>query len=200
MISYIYGTFQGWDGSSAIIVVDGVGLGLSVRCTSRTLEGISVGSSVEVHVHVHYSQNGPELFGFSSTLEREIFRRLLRARGVGTKSALSLLDELAPSELVQAVLAGDSKMLTRARGIGKKGAARLINDLREVFEEFGGLPAPDLPPSGMEVVQEVESTLKALGYGREEIAGVLDRINELARSGQSTEEIIAVILPEMLPG
>jgi len=55
--------------------------------------------------------------------------RLQDVPGVAGKSALAILDGLAPAEIMDAIALGDSGAFTRARGIGKKLGERIVTEL-----------------------------------------------------------------------
>ena len=94
----------------------------------------AVGEPVVVHTHLHLREDGVALFGFPSAEERDLFRVLLGASGVGPRLALAVLGTLRPTELRRAILTADADALTMVPGVGKRTAQRLILDLRARFE------------------------------------------------------------------
>ena len=65
-------------------------------------------------------------------------------QGVGAKAAIAILTALAPSEVEEAIMAGDKAMITRADGIGPKIATRIVNELAEKLGKLNLLPLPQL--------------------------------------------------------
>ena len=74
------------------------------------------------------------LYGFDGAEERDLFRVLLSAQGVGPKMALAVLSTLGPGEVREAVRQEDVASFTRVNGVGKKTAQRLILDLKGKLE------------------------------------------------------------------
>jgi Holliday junction DNA helicase RuvA len=106
------------------------------------------------------------LFGFLTTLELQLFERLISINGIGPKLALAVLSGIEPRELIGAVRRGDVARLTGIPGIGKKTAERIGLELKD------RLPAGLIPETGVHagdessLRQDVLSALLNLGYHR----------------------------------
>ena len=83
-----------------------------------------------------------DLFGFSSELERVVFKLLIGVPNVGPKTALGILSALPPPELASAVADRDLARLTSISGIGKKTAERLVLELKEKLPRLAELRTP----------------------------------------------------------
>ncbi|HSR15485.1 MAG TPA: Holliday junction branch migration protein RuvA [Gemmatimonadales bacterium] len=166
MIGRLRGTLAAKGADSVVLEVGGVGY--EVAMTPRSLAGLpAVGEGVVVHTHLHVREDQLALFGFGADEERDLFRLLLGASGIGPKLALAVLATMTPAELRQAVLVEDADALTRVPGIGKRGAQKLILDLRSRLE----LPEGELiAGSGL---AEVRAALEGLGYQSAEIREAL---------------------------
>jgi len=119
------------------------------------------------------------LFGFGLAAERDLFRQLISVSGVGPQSAMALLDALEFPELVQAIVSGNTRLLSKAPGVGNKTAERLSLELRNQLslwrEQSGLVTAPSSTPASM-IQEDVEMTLLALGYTSKEILQALQSI------------------------
>jgi Holliday junction DNA helicase RuvA len=115
------------------LVLDVGGVGYELRAPLGTLGRIaaSEGGAVHLFTHLHVREDVLDLYGFSSELERRVFRLLLDVPNIGPKTALGVLSALPPDELAAAVAAKDVGRLTRIDGVGKKTAERLVLELRE---------------------------------------------------------------------
>ena len=157
--------------------------------TPRTLAELpGVGEEVVLHTHLLHREDTMSLFGFGTSSERDLYRVLLGANGVGPKVALAISATLTPSELQTAVLAEDAATLELVPGIGKRGAQKLIIELR---------PKMDLPigagTASNTNLSEVRQALDALGYGAVEVKDALSAIE----TDGSTEDMVRAALQHL---
>ena len=106
------------------------------------------------------------LYGFLEPFERELFRRLLGASGVGPKVALAMLSTFSAGRLAQALAEKDVNALKQVSGVGKKTAERIVLELADrvadLAVEAGG---PDSAGVGIAPgAQDAVGALVALGY------------------------------------
>ena len=191
MIAMLLGRIESLEAASCIVDVNGVGY--LVQASTRTLSALSTASGIQrVLIETQVREDAITLYGFSDGAEREWFRLLLTVQGVGAKVALNILSALSPTDLINAIAAGDKTSLTRAPGVGAKLAIRLLSELRD---KAGAMPsgislAIALPPAGPEA--DAVSALANLGYRRAEaypvVMRVLARLGEDAAIGQVIRE------------
>ena len=144
-------------------VVDVGGVGYLVHASARTLGGLS-GEAV-LHIETQVREDAIQLFGFTTSQERDWFRLLLSVQGVGGRVALAILSVLTPSELQHAVAAKDTASVARANGVGPKLAARIVLELRDKAGTLpvGAVLAPVAAP-GRGAVADALSALANLGF------------------------------------
>jgi holliday junction DNA helicase RuvA len=175
-----------------VVDVGGVGYRASVPTSLLATLGRN-GSEVFLHVHTHVREDAIVLFGFAHADERRCFEALLGAHGVGPSLALSILSSMSPAALSTAVLEDDIDALCQVPGVGKKTAARLLLELKARLDlpTLGG----DGPNSaaGDSPRGEVRAALVELGYGPDEIRGVLDVVDD----GEPVEEMVRSALREL---
>jgi Holliday junction DNA helicase RuvA len=116
VIGYLRGTSMGGD----ILDVNGVGY------LVHTPTALPEGEEAELHVTTVVRDDAIVLYGFSSSLEKDVFGALTKVTGVGPASALSLLGSLGVAGIAAAVAGRDDTALSGVRGIGKKTAASII--------------------------------------------------------------------------
>lgn len=154
------------------------GLGYRIHVSPATAVGLGdEGDEVFVHVHHHMREDHQALYGFLHREERRCFEILLGAHGVGPALAMAILGVHAPAELQRVLADDDVAALCLVPGVGRKTAARLLVELK------ARLQVPDLDlrvPTGagaadpvVSVRADVREALTGLGYGPDEIAGVL---------------------------
>jgi Holliday junction DNA helicase RuvA len=82
------------------------------------------------------------LYGFSSSIERDMFRLLINSvSGIGPKIALNVLSGISITALRGAVANGDVKALSQISGVGKKTAERIVVELRDKIGPAGAWEA-----------------------------------------------------------
>ena len=158
------------------LVLDVAGVGYEVAVTPRTVGELpSVGEEVVLHTHLHLREDGMALYGFTTESERQLFRMLITASGVGPKLALTVLGSSTADELRRIIVTEDVDALTLVPGIGKRTAQKLILDLRPKLAEGDvDLVGSSSSPS------RVREALESLGFGSAEIAEVLPSVDDSA--------------------
>lgn len=160
------------------VVLEVGGVGYEVAVTPRGLGELpGVGEDAVLHTHLYVREDQLATYGFPTAEERDLFRILLGASGIGPKVALAICATLTPGDLRQAVIAEDSATLETVPGIGKRSAQKLILELRPRLE----LPDGELPSDGAGTLAEVRSALEGLGYQSTEVR---EAIKELPREGK----------------
>ncbi len=173
---------------------------------STAYELPELGKNVILFTHLVIREDAHELCGFSTRAQRDLFRILLKANGIGPKSALGILSGMDPKTFVRSVLTQDLSLLTSIPGIGKKTAERLVIDLKDKIQKWEANASTDLSPSSSanstlqassEAIQEALAALQALGYREGEIRTVLKK-NNLLEVNHTAEQIIRQVLKAML--
>lgn len=187
MIGRLVGKLVTDDVDGTIILdVQGVGYEVTVPlgAVGRARTATTADAPLALFVHTHVREDALSLFGFSSETERSVFRLLLGLPGVGPKLALSVLSELPPEELGEAIERNDIKRLTRIGGVGKKTAERLVLELKERLPKMALRKAP-AAKAAERLLGEKErlcSALTNMGYKPAEATAAVDSIE--ARLGQ----------------
>src|SRR5687768_5582598 len=163
MIGRLRGTLAGRSANS--ILIDVAGVGYEVLVSPRTQAELpQTGEDIVVHTHLHGREDGILLYGFPSEAERNLFRVLITATGVGPKLALAILGTMSVTEVRRAIAAEDVDAITIVPGVGKRSAQKLVLELK-----------PKLEDSEADVVDGTGSTaqlrqaLESLGYTGVEI-------------------------------
>jgi holliday junction DNA helicase RuvA len=114
------------------LVVDVQGVGYEVHIPLSTFYRMPEdGGEVSLRVHTHVREDALALFGFASSLELQIFERLIAISGIGPKLALAVLSGIEAGDLAVAVQRGDIARLTAIPGVGKKTAERICLELKD---------------------------------------------------------------------
>jgi Holliday junction DNA helicase RuvA len=162
LISRLRGTLLSRDLTTVEIETSG-GVVYEVELPHPAAERLpAVGERVELRTFQVTKEDSVSLYGFLEAVEREMFKRLLGAKGVGAHLALAMLSAFSAPRLAQALAEKDLAALMQVSGVGKKTAQRII---LELSEKVGDLA---LAPEGVSGVPrgvgEAVSALVTLGY------------------------------------
>jgi Holliday junction DNA helicase RuvA len=184
MLGYLKGTIAGIQKQSnrVVLTLDVNQVGYDVQIVPRLLMQLpAIGESVQIFTHLQLREDQVTLFGFGSVAERDLFRQLVSVSGIGPQLAVALLDTLGLQDLVQAIVAGNTRALSKTPGVGSKTAERIALELRSKLAEWrqqaGVITLPSAGPA-LSIQEDVEMTLLALGYTNSEIAQALEAVGK----------------------
>ncbi len=186
MYSYFQGTvvsIQKMSAGRVVLTLEVNHIGYELQILPRMVPKLpAIGESLQIFTHLYLREDQMTIFGFSSLSERDLFRQLIAVSGIGPQLAIALLDTFELKELVQAIVNGNTRLLSRTPGVGPKTAERISLELRTKLAEWrqqsGLSTAPDASPVGT-VQEDVEMTLIALGYTPQEIAQALQAVGQM---------------------
>jgi len=152
------------------LIVDVRGVGYEVQVPLSTFYHLpDPGGEVMLRVHTHVREDTLALFGFLTTLEQQIFERLIAISGIGPKLALAVLSGMESRDLVRAVQSGDAARLTTIPGVGRKTAERITLELKDRLAKLA-MPAvaegAGEAPIEEDLRGDLLSALLNLGYHR----------------------------------
>lgn len=192
MISYLKGQLLIKKANSIVLDVDGVGY--SVFIPLKALSNLpEIGRTVSLYIQtVFNSEEGIFLYGFLNEEERDVFNFLRQAKGVGVKTAFSLLSFFEASELIGYIEKEDINSFLIVPGIGRKTAERIIFELKDRVKryEFTGSPEKKEETTNL----DAELALVSLGYNNKEAKEAVQR----AVKNLSKDSDIQLILKEAL--
>lgn len=184
MIASLHGTVLTLSLTDA--VVECAGVGYRVLATPATLASLRVGEETRLHTELIVREDSQTLYGFSEADERDAFRVLLTAKGVGAKLALAMLAVHTPDALRRAIAAEDVAALKRVPGLGPKGAQRVIIDVGDKL----GSPHGE-SPSASGAADEAA----AGGEGGEPNLDVVAALVQLGWNEASAREAVTAVEP-----
>ena len=193
MLNYLKGTVVGTqsiNNNRVILVLEVNHVGYEIQIVSRLLSELPKGDEpVQIFTHLNVREDNMSLFGFSTLAERDLFRQLIAVSGIGPQLAMALIDTLKLQDLVQAIVSGNTKMLSRTPGVGAKTAERISLELRSKLSEWrdksGLTTIPDAAPT-IGIQEDVEMTLLALGYTTTEITQALQAVGQNTALSKTT--------------
>ena len=187
MIAFLRGRVLDKHPNRIVIDVNGVGYELYVPLSTYYHVG-EAGMEIALHVHTHVREDAIQLYGFLTTLEQQLFERLIAISGIGPKLAVAVLSGIDTDELVSSIQRADVARLTRIPGIGKKTAERIVLELKDRLADVvpsattGGAARPQIDHARDDLV----SALQNLGYHRPLAEKAVDAVH--ARDGSAKFE------------
>lgn len=172
MISRVRGTLLTRElGRAEVLAASGVVYEIEIPLT--VFERLPpAGNEVELLTHMVVREDSLTLVGFLDAGGRRVFARLLEAKGVGPRLALTMLSSLSSERLATAINAREVDVLRRIPGVGKKTAERLVVDLGDKMQDLAIAAAS---PAGGRDAERAVGALVALGYGAAEAGGAVRR-------------------------
>ena len=180
------------------VVIEVSGIGFKITSTTNTINMIKLEQKILLHTYLHVREDALDLYGFHSTLEREVFLLLIGISGIGPKLAITILSGILPDELKDKIISGDIASLTSIPGVGAKTAKRIIIELKDKFTkiEEGSLGFSDKLNS--KLYDDALNALLSLGYSSQQSKQVLDHIaNGKDDNKQNIETIIKTALKRL---
>ncbi len=118
------------------IIIDVAGVGYRLQIPLSTFYTLPEEGQVKLQVYTHVKEDAINLFGFASTIEKDLFTLLISVSGVGPKLAMTTLSHIPSRDLALALSEGDIPRLVAIPGIGKKSAERLILELQDKAKAY----------------------------------------------------------------
>ena len=129
MFDYIKGKLAYLTDSEAVI--DNHGLGYRLLISQKTQSKLSqIHEEVTFFISAVIREDSHRLFAFLTRQDRDFFETLIEFSGIGPKTALGILGQFEPYELIELAACSDVQKISKVPGIGKKTAERLIVELK----------------------------------------------------------------------
>lgn len=196
MYDYIKGILASKTNNSkgCFATIETGGIGYLAEVTLRDFSQLEQnGSDVKIFTVLIHREDKMSLCGFLHKEDRDIFNILTSVSGVGSKMALTLLDEFQSSELIGFVIDGDYKELTRAKGVGPKLAQKIILELKDKlmnFKQSEPIEIKSVKIQNSQAVDDAQTVLLSLGYGRDEIKNAMSKAAVNLKENSSAEDIL----------
>lgn len=172
--------------STQSVIIDNAGVGYEVIIPLSTFYALpEKDDRVSLHIHTYVREDALTLFGFQTSLEKDLFLMLISVSGIGPKLAINILSGIGPDELLEAMAQGDSLRMQSIPGVGKKMAERIALELRDKASGARGdletAPAELVSSEDRRVVDDALSALLNLGYPARSAKGAVDKALSLVK-------------------
>ena len=162
MIGFVNGEIE-FIGDDQVLIDCGF-MGYNIFVPGNVIDSCRIGDEIKLYTYMNVREDAINLFGFLTSDELNVFKKLITVNGIGPKGALAILT----------IMSEDSKLISRAPGIGVKTAQKVILELKDKLdiETIGDYSADGLSRSTVsissDIVEEAIEALTALGYSNSE--------------------------------
>ena len=177
MYEYITGKLA--EATPTYAVVEAHGIGYLINISLKSYSEIEGKGEAKLYVHFIVREDQQTLFGFTTKLERELFRQLISVSGVGGNTARMILSTYSPRELQNIIATENAVLLKNVKGLGLKTAQKIIVELSGKMLEIGAsdLMAVSTPTASRpESYDEALAALSMLGFQKSASEKVLNAI------------------------
>jgi len=185
MIAHIQGRLS--EKTPTEVVIDCGGVGYHINISLYTYSLLPASDSIKLFTYLQVKEDAHTLFGFYEKSERELFKLLISVTGIGAGIARTMLSSLEPSQIIQALAAGDVATIQSIKGIGGKTAQRAILDLRDKVLKLYDLDEVSATPNNTSK-EEALSALEVLGFNKKLAEKAVEKI--VKESPDATVETI----------
>ena len=164
---YEYITGQVAEATPTYAVIEAGGVGYFINISLKTYSDIESKQQARLFVHFIVREDQQTLFGFSTKLERELFRQLISVSGVGGNTARMILSTYTVHELQNIIATENAVLLKNVKGLGLKTAQKIIVELSGKMLELGAdtMDTPVVAAAANNVVyDEALAALQMLGF------------------------------------
>jgi len=174
MISFVKGKI--YELTPNYVIIDNNGLGYHINISLNTYSNLKTEQSVLLHTELIIRDDTHLLYGFTSTLEREIFKLLISVSGIGANTAILILSSLSPNEIQQVIVNEDIVALKAIKGIGAKTAQRAIIELKDKILKTYNISENKKSTITSPIQEEATAALEALGFPKKRAEKILSEI------------------------
>lgn len=177
MYEYISGKVA--EATPTYAIIEAAGIGYFINISLKTYADIEHAAEAKLYVHFIVREDQQTLFGFSTKLERELFRQLISVSGVGGNTARMILSTYTSHELQNIIATENAVLLKNVKGLGLKTAQKIIVDLSGKMLELGAsdiMVATPTVKARPESFDESLAALSMLGFQKAASEKVLNAI------------------------
>lgn len=190
------------DKGADYVVLDCHGVGYLVHLPTTVLSRLPDRGIFRLLVHytvtvdVRSGSSDHRLYGFLSSDERQLFRKLIDVQGVSASVGMAILSARSAQEIYSAIIGGDEALLRGIKGIGPKLAQRILTELQGKLVP-GAISVGSLAGGGNTLRSEALSALVSLGLDRLKAERALHVVLKEHAEPPQLEELIRLTLKNL---
>lgn len=192
MFEYIRGTIASKSPTSLILESSGIGYQLNIPLS--TYDNIPDEGEVKIYTQLFIREELINLYGFSTTEEREVFKLLISVSGIGPKIALAILSGGPLSDFKEAIISENVKVISAIKGIGKKTAERVVLELKESIKSVTTATVSAAKGKKDQLYGDAIMALMSLGFTRPTAEKAVDNAFKTFDVNDDIETLIRLAL------
>jgi len=173
MITHIRGKLIEKNPTNAIIEANGIGYWLNISL--NTYSQLADSEAALLYTYLSVKEDSHTLYGFSTKVEREIFKMLISVSGVGPSIARTMISSMTTDEIQHAIASGNVSLIQSVKGIGAKTAQRVLVDLKDKIAKTYAVDEVFVNESNTNK-NEALSALEVLGFNKKLSEKIMDKI------------------------
>lgn len=189
MIRSLSGTITTIGDNAITLDVNGVGYLIATPTKTTTL---TKHEQITMHTYLAVRETALDLYGFTTSLELEVFEMILNVPKIGPKSALQILTQASPTLLIETITNNDHEQLHKLSGIGKKTCENIVQALHKKIEKYGFAVETEMPKVDADKTDAIDALI-SLGY---DLGTARAIVSEMA-DDLSTNELITQALKKL---
>ncbi len=193
MITHIRGKLIEKNPTNAVIEANGVGYWINISL--NTYAQLPDSEAAFLYTYLSVKEDSHTLYGFSTKIEREIFKLLISVSGVGPSIARTMISSMTTDEIQHAIASGNVSLIQSVKGIGTKTAQRVLVDLKDKILKTYAVDEVFVSESNTNK-NEALSALEVLGFNKKLSEKVIDKILK-EEKGLSVEGLIKKALKNL---
>ena len=115
MIESINGKIISINNNDLVINVGPISLSILIPSSDKYLS-LNEGDEIKISTVLDVKEDSLTLIGFLENNEREIFKKLITVKGVGSKVAISILSTITANELIESVASNNHNIINTDHG------------------------------------------------------------------------------------
>lgn len=191
MIAFIKGTVTSYTVDSVVIDHDGMGWEIAYPHTDK----LSLNAEIQIYTYLHIFEGGMNLYGFETQQEKDLFLKLISVKGLGPKTAMTMLSRAGYQAIIDSVSTGDVATLKKMPGIGAKSASQIVLDLQGKLVVTETSSSKQTGSKYSKEINDAIEGLKNLGYKQSELSNCIHYMAE--NPGLTVEQYMSMGLRYM---
>lgn len=152
-----------------------------------------LGNEVHLYTSMITSKTDISLVGFTDEQQRICFNLLVSVSGCGIKNSLSILSDLTPGQVYQAIAENNNAAISKVKSVGKKLSQRIVLELNSKIKSFAQEDLEMKDDAISDKAQMAIGALISLGFKKKEAEAAINQTDTLL----SVEQMISNALKKL---